>query len=289
MCRLVIVGLGKLGGREPNYHSDLDVLFLYEAEGLTRAPSRSRCKPTANNHFFTQLAQGILKQVATLTPKGRLYPIDAALRPIGVGGALALSLADFAQHFSGGAAPLWQWLALCKARPVCGEATASAAVENLLQQLLTSRPWSAGDRDEVYRSRLGQERGAAAHNLKRGAGGTTDVEMLVQMLQLQHAARHPLVLVPSTQEALQRLSAAGALSPSDAQQLGDSYRFLRRVESGLRLLETQARHDLPTAPEPMHQLALLIGHSNPTKLREQCLDHMVANRSAFQRLAGPTA
>jgi [glutamine synthetase] adenylyltransferase / [glutamine synthetase]-adenylyl-L-tyrosine phosphorylase len=288
LCRPIIVGLGKLGGREPNYHSDLEVLFLYEADGLTRPTGRSRRQqPTANNHFFTQFAQRILKQVSQLTPKGRLYPIEALLRPIGVGGALALSLADFAQHFKDGAAPLWQWLALCKARPVFGEPTTSATVQNLVDQLLTSRQWADADRAEVRQSRLHLERGATPLNIKRGPGGTADVEYLAQMLQLQHSPRQPQVLATSTQEALQRLAQAGALENSLAAQLGESYRYLRRVESGLRLLETKARHDLPTAAEPLHQLALLVGHSNPAKLRDQCLAHMADNRIAFLRLTEP--
>jgi glutamate-ammonia-ligase adenylyltransferase len=298
ISRLVIMGLGKLGGREPNYHSDLEVLFLYEADGITRRPGRSRQpQPTANNHFFTQLAQSIVKRISQLTPKGRLYPIEAALRPIGVGGALALPLADFTQHFASTtvdpagktAAPLWQWLALCKARPVFGEPTAAAAALNTISRLLSERPWRPEDREDVYRWRLQHERGASPQNIKRGPGGTADVETLVQMLQLQHAHAHPQVLVPNTQDALLRLVTVGALAKDLAAQLGESYRFLRRVESGLRLLETKARHDLPTAAEPLHQLALLIGHSNPNKLRDQCLAHMAENRAAFERLTAACA
>ena len=131
--------------------------------------------------------------------------------------------------------------------------------------------------------------GASPHNLKRGPGGTADVETLVQMLQLEHAARHPQLLATNTQEALTRLAQAGLLGNNLALQLGDSYRFLRRVESGLRLLEAKARHDLPTAAETLHQLALLVGHSNPTKLRDQCLAHMNQNRTVFERLAQPDA
>jgi glutamate-ammonia-ligase adenylyltransferase len=296
-CRLVIVGLGKLGGREPNYHSDLDLLFLYEAEGLTRWPGRTRREQTTNNHFFTQLAQRLLKQLTQLTPQGRLYAADVTLRPIGVGGSLALSFADFAQHFSIAAtqpdgqvtAPLWQWQSLCKARPVYGETTARAAVENLLAQLLTGRGWSAADRAELYRSRLQMERGAARNNLKRGPGGTSDIEFLVQMLQLRHAGKYPQVLATDTQDGLRRLAKCDCLDASLARQLGDSYRFLRRVESGLRLLETAARHDLPTLGESLHQLAIVIGHSNAEKLRQQCLAHMSANRAAFEQLVSQSA
>src|SRR5205085_5700830 len=135
-CHPAIVALGKLGGREPNYHSSVEVLFFYEAEGTTRPVARSRRdQRTANNHFFTQLAQRVLKQLSQLTPKGRLYSIDARLRPIGVGGSLALSLADFEQHFASGAAPLWQWQALCQARPVFGESQLQNDTQRLIQRL----------------------------------------------------------------------------------------------------------------------------------------------------------
>jgi glutamate-ammonia-ligase adenylyltransferase len=142
-CPYVIVGLGKLGGREPNYHSDVDLIFLYEAEGTTRQAGRTRrIQETANNHFFTQLAQRITKQLGQLTPKGRLYPVQTSLRPIGLGGALALSFADFAQHFVSGAAPLWQWQALCQARAVVGEALDRQRMDVLIRKLLTQRPAS---------------------------------------------------------------------------------------------------------------------------------------------------
>jgi glutamate-ammonia-ligase adenylyltransferase len=284
-CGLVIVGLGKLGGREGNYHSQLDVLFLYEAEGTTRPAERwRRVERTANNHFFTQLAQRIIKQLSQLTPKGRLYAIDALLRPIGIGGAIALPFADFAQHFGSGAAPLWQWQALCQARPVFGDKAASASAARIFYQLLVERPWHDADIAEVRRSRLQLEQGASHCNLKRGAGGTLDVEFLVQMLQLRHAAKSPAVLVTNTQAALVALAKAGALSSEVAQKLGDSYRFLRRIESGLRLLDVPARHDLPENSQQLSQLALLLGHSNPTKLRDQCLEAMAVNRAAFDHL-----
>lgn len=286
-CRFVVLGLGKLGGREPNYHSNLDVVFLYEAEGTTQPLVRSRRdQRTTNNHFFSQLAQRILKEVTQLTPKGRLYTIDTLLRPIGVGGAIALSVVDFDQHFTTGAAPLWQWQTLCQARPVAGEPEIRAAVKKLIRQLLTSRQPAETDRAELLRTRQQLERDAAPLNLKRAAGGTLDVEFLVQLLQLEYAAANPTVLTPSTQLGLERLATVGALTVADAEQLGDGYRFLRRVESGLRLLETTPRHDLPADAQELGQLALLIGHSNPEKLRDRVVSIMAENRSAFERLCG---
>ncbi|MEX2174035.1 MAG: hypothetical protein WD872_06715, partial [Pirellulaceae bacterium] len=286
-CHLVILALGKLAGREPNYHSNVEVAFLYEAEGTTRPAARTRQVRTTNNHFFTQLAQRVLKESSELTPQGRLATIDVALRPLGVGGALALPLADFAQHFLSVAVPLWQWQALCKARPVWGEGLASAAVENVLRQLLTARTWSDGDRAEIYRARLDSQRGAAELNLKRASGGTLDIESLVQMLQLRHARQTPAVLVPGTQDALAALAAAGHLSRDDAEYLAESYRFLRRIESCLRLLNASARHDLPEDPLELSKLALLLGQPNAETIRDRSIITLAENRRRFERIVGP--
>jgi glutamate-ammonia-ligase adenylyltransferase len=104
------------------------------------------------------------------------------------------------------------------------------------------------------------------------------------MLQLQHAAVRPDILITNTQSAITALCAAGVLPAPIAETLGDSYRFLRRVESGLRLLDTPARHDLPADAAELHQLALLLGHSNPDRLREQCLLFLAENRATFDQL-----
>jgi glutamate-ammonia-ligase adenylyltransferase len=285
--RLILLALGKLGGREPNYHSPVDLLLLYEAEGITRPerPSR-RVERTANNHFFTRLAQQITKQASELTPKGRLYTIEMPLRPIGIGGALAMTLDDFARHFREGGAPLWHWLALCQARPIYGVESAQQAAAHLIEQVLCERGPRAADAGEVRQMRLELERGASAENLKRGPGGTLDVEYVVQLLQLQTAAAQPSVLVTNTQNAIAALAEVGALERGAADELGDNYRFLRRVESGLRLLNTSARHDLPEDRQELAQLAYLLGHSNPNRLREQCSAIRQANRAIFDRLTG---
>jgi glutamate-ammonia-ligase adenylyltransferase len=112
-----------------------------------------------------------------------------------------------------------------------------------------------------------------------------DVEHLVQALQLRHAAAQPGVLGPNTQNAIAALGAAGALADAEATELGDQYRFLRRVESGVRLLDTSARHDLPSDGQQLARLAYLLGHSSPDRLRQQCRDAMSANRDIFDRLA----
>src|SRR5205823_11493502 len=194
------------------------------------------CSSDLNNHCFTQLAQRIIKQLSELTTKGRLYAIDALLRPIGTIGALAVPMVEFQQHFASAAAPLWQWQALCQARPIFGEPDATQMVAQMIEQLLRERTWRGDEAAEIRASRREHERGASPVNIKRAAGGTLDVEFLVQMLELQQAGAKPNVLKSNTQSAIAALADAGALDVPTAQKLGNAYRFLRRVESGLRLL-----------------------------------------------------
>jgi [glutamine synthetase] adenylyltransferase / [glutamine synthetase]-adenylyl-L-tyrosine phosphorylase len=193
---------------------------------------------------------------------------------------------DIVQHFSSGVAPVWQCQALCQARAVFGDSAAAEQVARMIRELIVRRRWNDSDLAEVRRSRLQMEQGASPRNLKRGPGGTLDVEYIVQMLELRLAATRPEVLITNTQSALASLGTAGAIAPAVAERLGDSYRFLRRVESGLRLMETTARHDLPMDSGELRQLALLLGHSNPDRLAERCLQHMAENRAEFDRLTG---
>ena len=117
----MIVAMGKLGGREPNYHSDLDVIFLFDADGQTEHQKRGRRgEVTTNQHFFSQLGQRIIKEVTRMGPLGRLYELDPRLRPTGKSGSLAVSLEEFDRYFSDGRGQLWERQALCKARPVFG-------------------------------------------------------------------------------------------------------------------------------------------------------------------------
>ena len=129
-CEPVVLALGKLGGREPNYHSDLDLIFLYEAGGNTLGRQRGSHGSTTNGHFFSELGQRVIRMMSHLGPHGRLYEVDARLRPTGKSGLLAVPIDAFARYFSEGRGQLWERQALCKARVVLG---APAAAEYAMQ------------------------------------------------------------------------------------------------------------------------------------------------------------
>jgi glutamate-ammonia-ligase adenylyltransferase len=287
-AELVVLAVGKLGGREPNYHSDLDVIFLFDVEGQTRSlvPNR-RFESTTNRHFFNQLCQRVIHAVTRVSGSGRLFDLDVRLRPLGRSGELAITFEDLQRYFADGAGQVWEKQALCKARPIWGSQHAQAAAMRSVHQSITTSPWSAQWAEQILTHRQQLEKGCGEFNLKRGSGGTMDVEFSVQVLQLANAQTHPSVLVPGTVAALQQLGQEGLMDVSVANELKGDYEFLRGIESGIRLMNMTARHELPKGEAEMRQLAYLLSHPNSQEtwtaegLREKCQQVRQHVRSVF--------
>lgn len=289
-CELIILAMGKLGGCEPNYHSDLDVVFLYEADGTTRPASRSRSEmATTNQHFFSQLGQRIIKVVSQWGPYGRLYELDPRLRPTGKSGSLAVSQDEFARYFASGPGQAWERQALCKARPIFGSARARQRTMQVVRQAIVGAGWQPSIAAQIREMRYKLEETASPRNLKRGPGGTMDVEFGVQMLQLKHAVEVPAVLVPGTLDAIEALHAAQLLGAEAVADLQQSYRFLRAVEARLRLMNTAARHDLPEQPLELKKLAYLLHYADAPALVRDCERYARQNRLWFDRLLDQAA
>lgn len=285
VSQFVILALGKMGAREPNYHSDVDLIFLYEADGQTRHRQRSRRDAsTTNQHFFSQLAQRIVKVASQLGPFGKLYEVDVRLRPTGRSGPLAISFDEFAKYFTEGPGQLWERQALCKARPIYGAQHAREQAVQLVQEAIAVRPWQPEQADEIRRMRMRMEQSATRRNLKRGAGGTVDIEFIVEMLQLKHAAEHPQVLATGTLGSIAALGELGLLAEEDASFLHTSYRFLRSIEARLRLMNTTARHDLPDDDAELRKLAYLFQYPSADELRQDCEHFTRENRRRFERI-----
>jgi len=179
------------------------------------------------------------------------------LRPTGRSGALATSFEEFARYFESGAGQLWERMALCKARIVYGPPRAAAAARALLARAAFARPWQPGDAATLRQMRQRLESAAAAGDLKRGPGGIVDVEFLVEMLQLKHAAAHPPLRVSNTLGALAELDRAGLISRRDHDLFAGGYRLLRTIEGRLRLISATARDRLPEDRVELSKLAHL--------------------------------
>lgn len=282
---LVILALGKLGGREPNYHSDLDLIFLYEAEGETKPRRRTRRNyTTTNGHFFGELGQRIISVANRLGPFGRLYEVDARLRPTGKNGTLAVSIDAFREYFASGAGQLWERQALCKARAIYGSAEARERAMRVVNRVAYGTPWRREHAEEIRAMRARLEESASLLNLKRGVGGTVDIEFLVQTLQLRHGADDASVRQPGTLNALEALEDQGHLSADDGEFFREAYRLLRNVEARIRLMNAAGRHEFPTEPAELAKLAFLIGHSQPDQLRDRIMQTQAETRARFDRL-----
>jgi glutamate-ammonia-ligase adenylyltransferase len=261
--------MGKFGGREMNYASDVDLVFLYDHDGISfhRRRTRRSVEGTTNAHFFAELAQRTMKVFNAFGPHGRLYEMDSRLRPSGRSGPAALSLDDLARYFAeDGPAAIWERQALVKARVVNGSPAAAARAMRIVQAAAYEREWTAAEIAEIRRMRYRMEEGARATNLKRGPGGVVDIEFIVQMLQLVHGGRDPAVRTPETITGLERLHAAGILVGDEFAFLEQAYRTLRMIESHLRLLDAPARHDFPSGKPEQRTLAHLLGYHRPDDL-----------------------
>lgn len=293
-AELVVMAVGKLGGREPNYHSDLDIIFLFDGDGKTRSlvPNR-RFEPTTNRHFFNQLCQRVIHATTQIGGGGKLYDVDVRLRPLGRGGQLAITFDDLEKYFSDGLGQVWERQALCKARPFWGSPLAQQNALERIRAILSakSRQLTPDEVNEMHQHRLQLQQGASRYNLKRGAGGTMDVEFVTQLLQLEFAGSNPSVLAPGTINALKKLESAQALEKSEAEQLRSNYEFLRSIESGIRLMDLSARHELPTSPEQLERLSFLLRVEKrysiaASDLVGECEQIMTQTRQIFDRIFG---
>ena len=258
---LAVIGLGKLGGRELTYASDLDVVFVYSDEGHAEGG-----RALVNFEVMSRLAQRLIHALSAYLDEGRLYEIDTRLRPSGQKGALVSSLAGFRAYHTKEAA-LWERQALIKARTVAGDRALGAEIERLAE----AHVYRAGAADpaamaaEIGRLRARMEKELAresAHrfNIKTGRGGLVDIEFVVQYLQLVHGPRLPSVRCRATADALAALAAAGVLPAEDARVLAESYAFLRRLENRLRIVKDRSIQEITDRPGELETLARRLGY-----------------------------
>jgi glutamate-ammonia-ligase adenylyltransferase len=296
-CRFVILALGKLGAREMNYHSDLDLMMIYEGDGRT-APLPGAGKfdvfePTDSFHYYTELAQRIIKATSQQGPLGRLYPVDMRLRPTGKSGSLVLPLCEFRRYFTtGGESPahpegsaqLWERQALTRARVVFGDEEFGREVQAAVGEGAFGLAWRADWVDEVVAMRERLEASRPARDLKRGPGGLADVEFLVQLFQLHHGRDICALQASNTWAALAALRDAGLLTPAEHHALQAGYDFLLRVQSRLRIVHNRSLDAVPEAAEEVEKLARRLGFDSGARLRAELEGHRARVRGLFRAL-----
>jgi glutamate-ammonia-ligase adenylyltransferase len=261
--RYVILGLGKLGGKELSYHSDLDLILVYEGDGRTGPPPEAsrhdRYEQTDNFHFFTELMQRIIRVTSLLGPMGRLYQVDMRLRPTGKSGSLVIPLTEFRRYYEEGGAQLWERQALTRARVVFGDVDFGQSVMEVVSQGAYGVDWQPEIADEIRAMRERLEASRSERDLKRGFGGIVDVEFLVQLFQLKYGRDLPALRTANTWAVLNALLATGLLSEADHAVLRASYDFLRLVESRLRIVHNRSLDELPEGKDDLEKLARRLG------------------------------
>ncbi len=261
--RYVLLGLGKLGGMELSYHSDLDLILVYEGDGRTGPPPTAtrfdRFELTDNFHFFTELARRIIKVAGYQGPMGRLYSVDMRLRPTGKSGSLVIPLAEFRRYYEEGGAQLWERQALTRARVVYGDADFGREVMGVVEQGAFGLDWRPEFADEIRDMRERLEASHSERDLKRGFGGIVDVEFLIQLFKLKYGGAWPSLRTTNTWAALEALRTTRLLTEEEAAVLRQNYDFLRRVEGRLRIVHNRSLDELPEAPEDLEKLARRLG------------------------------
>ncbi len=265
-----VIAMGKLGAGELNYASDIDVMFVSDGpDGEDRA---RRLLEVARHCFRT----------------------DADLRPEGRSGPLTRTLDGYRSYW-GRWASTWEFQALLKARPVAGDSALGVRFAAAASSALWDRTYSADELAELRAMKVRSEsevarRGLGDRELKRGPGGIRDVEFSVQLLQLVHGRQDVAIRDPSTLGALAEMATAGFVSPEDADELADSYRFLRTVEHRLQLVEEEQTHSVPRDLAARQRLARVLGFedtadaSAAARFDEELRRHQAVVRTIHERL-----
>jgi [glutamine synthetase] adenylyltransferase / [glutamine synthetase]-adenylyl-L-tyrosine phosphorylase len=263
-ARFVVVGMGKLGGWELNYHSDLDIIYVYDQQGTTNGDRR-----ISNREYFAKLGQKIISILSIPTREGYVYKIDTRLRPSGNAGPLVTSLESF-ETYHREEAQIWERQALTKARVVYGEGPLRGSIENVISATVYGSGADEDVRREIHRLRMRMEHELArestgCYNIKTGRGGMVDVEFIVQYLQLKFGRDCPDIRSVATLEALKSIRTASLISEEDFLTLHDGYTFLRHLENRLRIINDYSMNALGGSKSYLNRLARRLGYEE--KLR----------------------
>jgi glutamate-ammonia-ligase adenylyltransferase len=289
-CGLAVIALGKLGGRELNYSSDIDLMFVYTGNGETDG-----AHPISNKEFYKKVANQYTELLSTYTAEGLCYRVDLRLRPDGSLGEVCISL-EGAERYYKTRARDWELQMLIKARPACGDTDTGRELLDLVQPLIysTTLDFSAVEAVSMTRERISDKLAARKSqdglDVKLAPGGIRDIEFLVQCLQRLHGGRVPWVRHGGTLLALARLSDKDLLSASEHARLVSAYCFLRNLEHRLQFADDRQTHTLPSESAELQLLAAkmpvaqLGSAPSSSKLLNQLEGHLAAVEEIYERV-----
>ena len=274
--QLVVLGMGKLGGRELNFSSDIDLILCYDQDGYTNLGTEY-----TNNQFFTALAQSLLKLIGAATPEGFVFRTDTRLRPFGEQGPLVISFDAMEEYYETHGRE-WERYALVKARPVAGDIEAGKRLLERLKPFIYRKylDFTAFESLRKMKLMIEKEHGEAAlkDDLKLGPGGIRDIEFICQALQLLYGGRFTELQVPGTLKAMQAISELNLYPADELSTLKDSYHFLRLAENHVQEIRDAQTHTLPKPDTDKLRLAFSMNYPSWPAF-EQKLRHKMAEVS----------
>lgn len=249
-ARFAVIGMGKLGGEELNYASDIDLIYVFDGDD-------------AAAQWANKLGEGIIRLLAATTEDGQVFRVDTTLRPEGKDGALVRSIGGYRAYYERWARS-WEFQALLKARAIGGDAELGNEFAAMIEPFVYPESLSPDAVREIRELKVRAERALAAKGLadrevKRGPGGIRDIEFAVQLLQLVHGRREPRLRSGNTLESLAELAHLAYVGDQDAEELAEAYRFLRMVEHRLQLAQERQTHTVPEDERARRRLARAMG------------------------------
>lgn len=252
----VILGMGKLGGEELNFSSDIDLIFAYPDPASDREQAQS---------YFIRLGQKTIKALDEVTADGFVFRVDMRLRPFGSTGSLALPFSSMETYYQNHGRE-WERYALIKARPLGEPTAAGAELIDLLRPFIYRRSLDFHVLEELRTMKAKMERNARQEtledDLKHGPGGIREAEFIVQSAQLIFGGREPVLQQTSWMRTLEAMNRCGKLTDGDVQLLLDAYSALRTVENRLQMIDDQQTHTLPKDELTRDRIRFVMGHSD---------------------------
>jgi len=287
-CRFAVIGMGKFGGYELNFSSDIDLIFVYSDEGKTD-------KGVENSEYYSRLCEFIINSMSEVTADGYVFRVDIRLRPESSAGVIIRSMESYESYYEGWG-DLWERQALIKARPVAGDIPFGDEFIRMIQPFVYQRYLDGVTLNEIksdirntkvrIEERLVGERTDLEKHVKLGPGTIRDIEFTVQCLQMIHGGQRKSLCSQNTVETITALKDNGFLEPHEADALSEAYRYLRRVENCIQIESDQQRYSVPSKEEEEIQLARRLGYQdNPLQsFQHEYQQHKACVRELFEKV-----
>ncbi len=284
---LIILGMGKLGGRELNYSSDIDLIFVFPEKGMTQGGERS----ISNEEFFTKVGVLLNNLLNTVTADGMVFRVDMRLRPFGTSGQLVHSFDGFEQYYQVHGRP-WERYAMVKARAMTGKPSDIKELESMMRPFIYRRyvDFTMLESLRELKRMIALEvlKKGADRDVKLGAGGIREIEFIAQAFQLVHGGQDARLRGRALMPMLQILAERHYLDEQVAQELLLAYRFLRDVENRLQMWSDQQTHLLPTEPERQLLLSQSMGFADVDAFMQALNGHRRRVERHFDAVLGGT-